>query len=183
MAVVQFFRNPQGESLDTWINNPANRTMIENKRIIYVVRANMDNNPPVYKFGVAGNGGTKTGALDRLKAYLILYGKASECAPRKPCNLGVQLYGVYGTNYNPNNQGRYITGQNVAVNKIEKELRKLPMSRGFERTTGGGGGILSILNVIDNNTRIQQDVPQARTQRPIRRAARKSGNFYAGMGS
>lgn len=168
-----------GVNLEQWLSQ--NRQILNNKKILYVVKADMDSNPPVYKFGIAGSTGDKNGAYNRLSHYNVLYGKRSQCNPNNNnCVLGVKLYAIYGTNFNYAT-GQYVSVNNSAVKKVENKLKNLHIVRGNERTDASIGNIIRTINQFAYTT---TDVVSGVINRPVRTGiARKQPGFYAGMGS
>ena len=63
--VQVLYQNPEGIELAQWLSQKSNRDLLTNKRILYVVRANIDN--ALIKFGVGGVEHGGTFAYDRLK--------------------------------------------------------------------------------------------------------------------
>ena len=50
--VKTLFEDPKGTELKPWLDIESNRRMLDNKRILYVTRANIDNG--LIKFGIGG---------------------------------------------------------------------------------------------------------------------------------
>ena len=70
------YENLDGIELAQWLGKETNRRMLDNKRILYVVRANIDNS--LIKFGIGGVEHGGTSAFGRLLQYINYYGEAGE---------------------------------------------------------------------------------------------------------
>ena len=179
MRLDLIMNDVNGVNLEEWLSQY--KQILNNKKILYVVKANMDSNPPVYKFGIAGSTGDENGAYNRLSHYNVLYGKRSQCLPNNNnCVLGVKLYAIYGTNFNYAT-GQYVSVNNSAIKKVENKLKNLNIVRGNERTDASINDIIREINRFANTT---TDVVSGVINRPVRTGiARKQSGFYAGMGS
>ena len=80
--------------LGPWLDIEANKKLIYNKRLFYVVKANADD---IIKFGIAGLDGKSSG-WGRLHQYINYHGEATEL---NHCS-GIKLLYLAGTVYNPN---------------------------------------------------------------------------------
>ena len=126
--VKTIYENLDGIELAQWLGKETNRQSLDNKRILYVVRANIDNS--LIKFGIGGVEHGGTSAFGRLLQYINYYGEAGEF----DCK-GIKLFLIVANEYNPN-----VEGKNSAIFRKEKflkaQLRGDTMSgRGTERVT------------------------------------------------
>ena len=87
-----FFRDDEGIELAPYLEQASVKQMLYKKRIIYVLRANMDIN--VLKFGSAGARHGGSSGWGRLHQYANTYGEKGPY----DCN-GVTLYLLVGTEY------------------------------------------------------------------------------------
>jgi hypothetical protein len=111
--------------LGPWLDVEANKKLIYNKRLFYVVKANADD---IIKFGIAGLDGKSSG-WGRLHQYINYHGEATEL---NHCS-GIKLLYLAGTIYNPN-----VVATNSAVFRkelfIKQHFRDTALKgRGFER--------------------------------------------------
>ena len=93
------YENQQGIELAQWLSKESNRRALDNKRILYVVRANIDNS--LIKFGVGGVEHGGTSAFGRLLQYVNYYGENGEF----DCK-GIKLFLIVANNYNANVEGK-----------------------------------------------------------------------------
>jgi len=111
--------------LGPWLDVQANKEMLYNMRLFYVLKPNADD---VVKFGIAGLDG-KSGGWARLHQYINEYGFATELSP---CT-GIRLLYLAGTVYNPN-----VVTTDSAIFRKEKACKDYfrdtaLKGRGFER--------------------------------------------------
>ena len=126
--VQVLYQNPEGIELAQWLSQKSNRDLLTNKRILYVVRANIDN--ALIKFGVGGVEHGGTSAFGRLLQYINYYGEKGEF----DCN-GIKLFLIVANEYNAN-----VEGKNSAIFRKEKFLKAqlkgdTVSGRGTERVT------------------------------------------------
>jgi len=122
--------NEKGVPLETWVKE--NYDIIKGKRVLYVIRANIDNElgNKVYKFGVAGMDSGEP--IGRLNQYIYMYGYNSESNSRQGC----KLIALYYTDYN-----KFVEKRKSAIWKTEKRLKQAlkpniwRINRGDERTS------------------------------------------------
>lgn len=140
------FENYDGVELREWLRD--NREKIKDKRILYVVKANIDKN--LFKFGIGGNKGDGEGggenAYGRLLQYVNYYGVSNKDDKCK----GIKLYLIIGNKYNKD-----VQPENSAVFRKEKYLIKQleddrddENSRGKERVNTN---IRTLFRLIQNN--------------------------------
>ena len=98
--------------LGPYLDKDLVKKMLYNKRILYVLRANVDNS--LIKFGIGGNEHGKSGAWGRLHQYVNTYGVQGDY----DC-LGVKLFLIVGNDYNEN-----VESTNSAVFRKEKFLKR-----------------------------------------------------------
>ena len=98
------YENYDGIELKQWLDGyyvnkdgkkESNRRLLDNKRILYVVRANIDQS--LIKFGIGGVEHGGTSAFGRLLQYINYYGEKGEF----DC-LGIKLFLIIANEYNPN---------------------------------------------------------------------------------
>jgi len=138
MPLQNIFINKKGVSLDEWLKDPENIAKILGKRILYLIKSNLDNN--ILKFGIVTNYGQEgNGAYRRLISYIHSYGRESDNKTRdqqKNNKHGVQLYGIWGNNYNKD-----VEPKNTGVMKKETYIKShlkvniKNVNRGSERTS------------------------------------------------
>lgn len=152
------FEDVQGVELKPWIYNKANQKLLKDKRILYVVRANIDNS--LIKFGVGGVEHGGTGAEGRLRQYVNYYGEGGEFDCR-----GVKLFLIVANEYNPN-----VEGKNSAVFRKEKflkaQLRGDTLSgRGTERVTTNIRKLFNLIHTQSNKTDEDIEIERRKTER------------------
>ena len=137
-TIPKIFKDDNGVDLAQWLKN--NPHKLDNKRILYVVKANLDEN--IYKFGIGGlQGGT--GAYGRLLQYVNYYGSSKENKPNDEVTkltnknkdnecLGIKLYLIVGNEYshNPYADGKFAASKNSLVARKELYLKKLVKAKG-----------------------------------------------------
>ena len=109
--VKTLYESQDGIELKQWLDVQANRHLLDNKRILYVVRANIDNS--LIKFGIGGVEHGGTSAFGRLLQYINYYGEGGEF----DCK-GIKLFLIVANEYNPN-----VDGKNSAIFRKEKFLK------------------------------------------------------------
>ena len=109
--VKTLYESQDGIELKQWLDVQSNRRMLDNKRILYVVRANIDNS--LIKFGIGGVEHGGTSAFGRLLQYINYYGEGGEF----DCK-GIKLFLIVANEYNPN-----VEGKNSAIFRKEKFLK------------------------------------------------------------
>ena len=115
---IELYKNINGTELNTFLleNNklPANsRDSLRNKRIFYVVKANLDQDKDVYKIGISERGDNS--AKGRLTDYVHFYGvseKENKC-------LGVKLYLLLANVFSPD-----VTFADSFVRRLETKVKK-----------------------------------------------------------
>ena len=134
----------QPVNLEDWLR--ANPDKLNNKRIFYVIKANLE--PDITKFGITTDGGNS--AQNRMKQYLITYGKNSSS---NRCT-GVKLWYMAGTEYN-----RLVQTTNTLVHKKELYLKRELKSksetepgRGTERTKVSPPDLMRMIDRASNKT-------------------------------
>ena len=108
--VKTLYESQDGIELKQWLDVQSNRRMLDNKRILYVVRANIDNS--LIKFGIGGVEHGGTSAFGRLLQYINYYGEGGEF----DCK-GIKLFLIVANEYNPN-----VDGKNSAIFRKENVL-------------------------------------------------------------
>ena len=144
------YKNNKGIELDSFLNR--NRALLANKRIFYVIKANLDDKE-VYKIGISERGANA--ATARLLDYVYNYGVSEDDNKCK----GVKLYLLLGNRYNPN-----VTEAQSAVRKLETKAKaylKDYRERGHERFSIK---INDLLNYLIDEELIEEDdeIPIAR---------------------
>jgi hypothetical protein len=143
--VQLLYKNPQGIELAQWLSSKSNRDMLTNKRILYVVRANIDHS--LIKFGIGGVEHGGTSAFGRLLQYVNYYGEAGEF----DCN-GIKLFLIVANEYNAN-----VEGKNSAIFRKEKFLKAqlkgdTVSGRGTERVTTNLKKVFELIMRTSNKT-------------------------------
>lgn len=156
--VKTVYENLDGIELAQWLGKEANRRSLDNKRILYVVRANIDNS--LIKFGIGGVEHGGTSAFGRLLQYINYYGEAGEF----DCK-GIKLFLIVANEYNPN-----VEGKNSAIFRKEKflkaQLRGDTMSgRGTERVTTNMRKLFNLIFQTSNKTDEDIEIERRKTER------------------
>jgi len=140
------YRDNRGKSVDLekWLAKHKND--LYNKRVFYVLKANLDKT--ITKIGIAGNETGKASAYGRLHQYIILYGNNNK---NDKCQ-GVQLYCIRWNTYN-----QFITPTNSSVYRKELQIkRNLKMEdavvAGSERTRASLDKIFQMIDDPSNKT-------------------------------
>ena len=152
------YENKDGIELKQWLDKEANRRMLDNKRILYVVRANIDSS--LIKFGIGGVEHGGTSAFGRLLQYVNYYGEAGEF----DC-MGIKLFLIVSNEYNPN-----VEGKNSAIFRKEKflksQLKGDTMSgRGTERVTTNMRKLFGLIKQTGNKTDEDIEIERRKTER------------------
>ena len=79
--VKTIYESPDGIELKPWLDIQSNRRLLDNKRILYVVRANIDNS--LIKFGIGGVEHGGTSAFGRLLQYINYYGEGASLTAKE----------------------------------------------------------------------------------------------------
>ena len=171
MSLSQIYLNKKGVSLEKYLSE--NKDSIKGKRILYVLKPNMETN--IIKIGIAGEyaGIDENASHDRLKSYLTSYGREKDCKTREQkqkCKYGVLLYALYGTKYNKN-----VEGKKTAVHQkelyLKRELRESieRVGRGTERTDINLNTILKLVAdnhfIKDNPTDVKKNNEKLRVRK------------------
>ena len=156
--VKTLFESSGGMELKQWLDKETNRRMLDNKRILYVVRANID--AALIKFGVGGVEHGGTSAFGRLLQYINYYGEQGEF----DCK-GIKLFLIVANEYNPN-----VEGKNSAIFRKEKflkaQLKGDTMSgRGTERVTTNIRKLFNLIRQSSNKTDEDIEVERRKTER------------------
>lgn len=152
------FENKDGVELRPWLYQESNRRSLDNKRILYVVRANIDSS--LIKFGVGGVEHGGTSAFGRLLQYVNYYGEGAEF----DCK-GIKLFLIVANEYNPN-----VEGKNSAIFRKEKflkaQLKGDTMSgRGTERVTTNLRKLFGLIKQTGNKTDEDIEIERRKTER------------------
>ena len=152
------YENHNGIELAQWLSKESNRRMLDNKRILYVVRANID--AALIKFGVGGVEHGGTSAFGRLLQYVNYYGEQGEF----DCK-GIKLFLIVANEYNPN-----VDGKNSAIFRKEKflksQLKGDTMSgRGTERVTTNMRKLFGLIKQSGNQTDEDIEIKRRKTER------------------
>ena len=149
----ELLKNKNGVELKTWLER--NKEKIKDKRIFYVLKANLEKED-VYKIGISERGGTS--AYGRLNDYYHFYGTSSKTNPCK----GVKLYLVLANTYN------------VDVNASDSKVRKLEtlLKRDFKELRARGEERLntSIDSIFEYLQKANLIVTE--TEKPVRETPR-----------
>jgi len=149
----ELLKNKKGVELKTWLER--NKEKIKDKRIFYVLKANLEKED-VYKIGISERGGTS--AYGRLNDYYHFYGTSSKTNPCK----GVKLYLVLANTYN------------VDVNASDSKVRKLEtlLKRDFKEFRARGEERLntSIDSIFEYLQKANLIVTE--TEKPVRETPR-----------
>jgi hypothetical protein len=156
--VEVIYENQQGIELAEWLRKESNRRSLDNKRILYVMRANMDNS--LIKFGVGGVEHGGTSAYGRLLQYINYYGEGGEF----DC-LGIKLFLIVANNYNAN-----VEGKNSAIFRKEKFLKAqlkgdTMTGRGTERVTTNLRKLFNLILQKSNQTDEDIELERRKTER------------------
>ena len=156
--VKTIYENRNGVELKPWLYTESNRRLLDNKRILYVVRANIDNS--LIKFGIGGVEHGGTSAFGRLLQYVNYYGEGGQF----DC-LGIKLFLIVANEYNPN-----VDGKNSAIFRKEKflkaQLRGDTLSgRGTERVTTNMRKLFNLIFQTSNKTDEDIELERRKTQR------------------
>lgn len=94
------------------------RAFLKNKRVFYIIQANLDKNPSVVKFGISVDKGE--GAYYRLKKYQIQYG------PNKVNNSckGVKVWFIWAVSYN-----QLVEKKRTRISKLEELVKRTYRSK------------------------------------------------------
>jgi len=103
------YQNKQGTELHNWLLE--NGDSLKNKRIFYVVKANMEKDKDVYKIGISERGDNS--AIGRLIDYVHFYGVTNK---KNSCQ-GVKLYLLLANVFNPD-----VEASHAAVRKLETKV-------------------------------------------------------------
>jgi len=174
----EVYLNNKGIPLEDYLDNVDNLVGLINKRIFYILKANMDSN--IYKFGIST--GANESAIKRLYDYVYTYGYNSDNKTRsmkqKPIH-GIKLYGLWTVNYNSN-----VESKNSAVSRKERyikgELREniALVGRGSERTSVS---LNKLIDLVKNNKFSEDIVTDVSKRRTKRVEAIKADGFYKGL--
>ena len=115
---IELYKNVNGIELNTFLLEnkklpPTDRLSLTNKRVFYVVKANLDKDEDVYKIGISERG--YNSAKGRLIDYVHFYGVST---PKNEC-LGVKLYLLLANVFNPDVEYR-----NAAVRRLETKVKR-----------------------------------------------------------
>ena len=154
----------KGIALEKFVDE--NKARLKNMRLLYVIKANVDGNKPIYKIGIGGvNNGYGAG---RLRDYIHNYGPNN---PNNKC-AGATLYYLGGTKFNKNEP---IHSINTRVAKIElfvkremKEKGLVVAGRGDERFNTKLRPLLCLINAKQETTSELQERIR-KSQRVLRR--------------
>ena len=127
---IELYKNVNGIELNTFLLENSklsadDKYSLKNKRVFYVVKANIDRDTDVFKIGISERGDSS--AKGRLTDYVHFYGvseKENKC-------LGVKLYLLLANVFNPDVEYR-----NAAVRRLETKVKakyKDKRERGDER--------------------------------------------------
>lgn len=140
MVVVQSYTRT-GIPLEDFLSDNSKLSEIRNKRVLYILKANSHH--AVFKFGIAGFAPhITTDAKQRLKSYVIQYGKHSDV---NRCS-GVRLFYLEASpknKYVQKTKSRIYRRENMLKTNLKKFM--IP-DRGVERVTAPWRRIASILN-------------------------------------
>ena len=156
--VKTIYESPDGIELKPWLDIQSNRRLLDNKRILYVVRANIDNS--LIKFGIGGVEHGGTSAFGRLLQYINYYGEGGEF----DCK-GIKLFLIVANEYNPN-----VEGKNSAIFRKEKflkaQLKGDTMSgRGTERVTTNIRKLFNLIYQTSNKTDEDLEIQRKKSER------------------
>ncbi len=152
----------KGVELGPWLRNKSNYAMLRDMRVMYVLRANIDNS--LIKFGIGGVQQGGTSAWGRLHQYVITYGETDEF----DCK-GVKLFLVVGNKFNPD-----VEQTNSAIFRKELFLKRelggdtLP-GRGTERVTTNLQKLYTM--IMDDSNKTFEDIElERRTSERLKQA-------------
>jgi len=156
--VKTLFESKDGIELKQWLDVQSNRRLLDDKRILYVVRANIDNS--LVKFGIGGVEHGGTSAFGRLLQYINYYGEGGEF----DCK-GIKLFLIVANEYNPN-----VDGKNSAIFRKEKYLKSqlkgdTMSGRGTERVTTNIRKLFNLIFQTSNKTDEDIEVERRKTER------------------
>ncbi len=156
--VKTVYENYDGIELAEWLRKETNRRSLDNKRILYCVRANMDQS--LIKFGIGGVEHGGTSAFGRLLQYVNYYGESGEF----DCK-GIKLFLIMANEYNPN-----VEGKNSAIFRKERflktQLKGDTMSgRGSERVVTNIRKLFGLIKQSSNKTDEDIETERRKTER------------------
>jgi len=147
-GLYEIYNKKDGIRLETWLNEEENLKEIENMRLLYIIKPNLDDKKTnktksIYKFGIAGIGGSNP--ANRLKSYVIDYGHHSKKNPA----AGVMLYFLAGTKYNAqvDPTKSKVKLREKFIKSILKKDELISENRGDERTFADLNYIKSLVAV------------------------------------
>lgn len=152
------YKNPNGTELHNWLLK--NGSSLKNKRIFYVVKANLDKEKDVFKIGISERGDNS--AIGRLIDYVHFYGVTNN---ENKCQ-GVKLYLLLANVFNPD-----VEASHSAVRKLEtKVIAKYAdrRERGKERIHVPIQELFSFLE--DNKTIVDHESETRKTPRLAEKA-------------
>ena len=166
MVLTNLFLDKKGTPLDEWLSDEDNLELIYGKRVFYILKANLD--LKIFKFGIATN--DRDGAFRRLVSYLNYYGFEEDNAKQKKQKqrkiFGIQLYGLWGVNYNSN-----VEPKNSAVARKENYIKSVlkdnitSVARGSERTSISLDELIAMVSDSKFSEDIVTDVSKRRSKR------------------
>ena len=164
--VKTLFENKDGTELKEWLDGKTkiagemktNRELIKNKRILYVIRPNIDKS--LIKFGIGGVEHGGSSAYGRLLQYVNYYGESGEF----DC-LGVKLFLIVANEYNPN-----VEGKNSAIFRKEKFLKAqlngdTLSGRGTERVKTNIRKLFGLIFQTSNKTDEDIEIERRKSER------------------
>ena len=156
--VKTIYENFDGIELKQWLDVQTNRRLLDDKRILYVVRANIDNS--LIKFGIGGVEHGGTSAFGRLLQYINYYGEGGEF----DCK-GIKLFLIVANQYNTN-----VEGKNSAIFRKEKFLKSqlkgdTLSGRGTERVTTNIRKLFNLIYQTSNKTDEDIEVERKKSER------------------
>jgi hypothetical protein len=156
--VKTLYENKDGIELKQWLDVESNRRMLDNMRILFVVRANIDKS--LIKFGIGGVEHGGTSAFGRLLQYVNYYGEGKEF----DC-LGIKLFLIVANTYNPN-----VEGKDSAIFRKEKFLKgqlkgDTLSGRGTERVTTNLRKLFGLIFQTSNKTDEDIELERRKSER------------------
>ena len=147
-GLTQLVKSNKGLNLENWVNNRKNQERIKGMRLLYVIRANLDDKRntdlgDIFKIGIAGNENGKP--IGRLLDYVYILGDNEK---KNPCS-GAKLFWLGGTKYVPGvvnpKDSKVFKKENFLIRQIRewgknairkgKNKKGTTLLRGRERTT------------------------------------------------
>lgn len=147
------YKSKEGTELHNWLLEHGDS--LRNKRIFYVVRANLEQKKDVYKIGISERGDNS--AIGRLIDYVHFYGVSND---KNKCQ-GVKLHLLLANVFNPD-----VTASHAAVRRLETKViadYADKRERGRERIHVS---IEDLFKYLEKNNYIAEDIENVTRKTP-----------------